>query len=204
MRDLNHVWPLLENGGRRIGYARVSTQDQKLRMQLEALNAVACDKIFSDHGISGANAKRPGLDQALAALAPGDVLVVFKLDRLGRSVLHLADLLARFKEKDIYFCSLSEGINTTCSYGRMAYQMLSVIAEFQRELIVENTLAGLQSARANGSKLGRPPKLDPRDVMHIHECVYKRGQNLANVARSYGVSTKTCLRAFERMGVQAV
>jgi DNA invertase Pin-like site-specific DNA recombinase len=173
-------------------------------MQLEALNAVACDEIFSDHGISGANAKRRGLDQALAALEPGDVLVVFKLDRLGRSVLHLADLLARFKEQDIYFCSLSEGINTTCSYGRMAYQMLSVIAEFQRELIVENTLAGLESARANGSKLGRPPKLDPRDVMRIHECVYKRGQNLANVARSYGVSTKTCLRAFERMGVQAV
>lgn len=204
MRDLSHVWPSLENGGRRIGYARVSTQDQKLRMQLEALNAVACDEIFSDHGISGANAKRRGLDQALAALEPGDVLVVFKLDRLGRSVLHLADLLARFKEQDIYFCSLSEGINTTCSYGRMAYQMLSVIAEFQRELIVENTLAGLESARANGSKLGRPPKLDPRDVMRIHECVYKRGQNLANVARSYGVSTKTCLRAFERMGVQAV
>lgn len=204
MRDLNHVWPSLENGGRRIGYARVSTQDQKLRMQLEALNAVACDEIFSDHGISGANAKRPGLDQALAALESGDVLVVFKLDRLGRSVLHLADLLARFKEREIYFCSLSEGINTTCSYGRMAYQMLSVIAEFQRELIVENTLAGLESARANGSQLGRPPKLDPRDVMHIHECVYKRGQNLANVARSYGVSTKTCLRAFERMGVQAM
>lgn len=201
MRDLNHVWPSLENGGRRIGYARVSTQDQKLRMQLEALNAVACDEIFSDHGISGANAKRPGLDQALEALEPGDVLVVFKLDRLGRSVLHLADLLARFKEQGIYFCSLSEGINTTCSYGRMAYQMLSVIAEFQRELIVENTLAGLESARANGSKLGRPPKLHPRDVINIHERVYKHGNDLSDVARSYGVSTKTCLRAFERLGI---
>lgn len=199
MRDLNHVWPSLENGGRRIGYARVSTQDQKLRMQLEALNAVACDEIFSDHGISGANAKRPGLDQALAALEPGDVLVVFKLDRLGRSVLHLADLLAQFKQREIYFCSLSEGINTTCSYGRMAYQMLSVIAEFQRELIVENTLAGLESARANGSKLGRPLKLEPRDVMHIHERVHKQGQSLSDIARRYGVSPKTCQRAFDRM-----
>ncbi len=195
------VWPALTETGRRIGYARVSTRDQKLRMQLDALNAVACDKVFSDPGVSGATRNRTGLNKALNILKPGDVLVVFKLDRLGRSVLHLADLLARFEREGIYFCSLSEGINTTSPHGRMVYQLFSVFAEFQRELIVENTMAGLDAARARGSQLGRPPKLAPRDVMHIHECVYRHGQNLDEVAKRYEVSTKTCMRAFKRVGI---
>ncbi|CDO60027.1 DNA-invertase [Candidatus Phaeomarinobacter ectocarpi] len=199
--NMDTIWPPMRHSGKRVGYARVSTQDQKLRMQLDGLNAVKCDLIFSDHGVSGKTDTRPGLDDALAALEPGDVLVVFKLDRLGRSVLHLADLLARFEREGIHFCSLAEGINTTSSGGRLVYHLFSAFAEFQREIIVENTMAGLQAAKARGSRLGRPPKLSPRDVMWAHECVYQRGGSLAEIARRRGISPITYRRAFERMGV---
>ena len=199
--DIDNIWPPLSHTGRRIGYARVSTQDQKLRMQLDGLKAVNCDEIFSDHGVSGAKDKRPGLDKALKALKRGDVLVVFKLDRLGRSVLHLADLLARFEREGIHFCSLAEGINTTTSGGRLVYHLFSAFAEFQREIIVENTMAGLEAAKARGSKLGRPPKLSPRDVVDAHDSVYRLGHSLDDVAHRAGVSPTTCLRAFERMGI---
>lgn len=198
---MNEVWPPLEHSGKRVGYARVSTQDQKLRMQLDGLNAVNCDLIFSDHGVSGKKDKRPGLDQALKALEPGDVLVVFKLDRLGRSVLHLADLLTRFEREGIHFCSLAEGINTTSSGGRLVYHLFSAFAEFQREIIVENTAAGLMAAKARGTRLGRPPKLSPRDVMSAHEHIHQRGRSLAEIARRRGVSPLTYKRAFERMGI---
>ena len=104
------VWPTIECKGRKIGYARVSTKDQKLRMQLDGLNAVGCDLVFKDHGISGAKAKRPGLDKMLQELKSGDTVVVFKLDRLGRSVLNLSDLLVRFEHNGIDFCSMSEEI----------------------------------------------------------------------------------------------
>jgi len=201
MMDANSIWPPLEHSGKRVGYARVSTQDQKLRMQLDGLNAVHCDLIFSDHGISGLKDKRPGLDRALKALEPGDALVVFKLDRLGRSVLHLADLLIRFEREGIHFCSLAEGISTTSPGGRLVYHLFSAFAEFQREIIVENTMAGLEAAKARGSRLGRPPKLSPRDVMWAHECVHQRGRKLEDVARRAGVSPLTYRRAFERMGI---
>ncbi len=101
------IWPQINTNGRRIGYARVSTADQKLRMQLDGLHSVNCDEVFSDHGVSGAKASRPGLDKMLSTLRKGDTVVVFKLDRLGPSVLHLADLLIRFEKQDIHFCSLS-------------------------------------------------------------------------------------------------
>ena len=99
-------WPDIDSQGRKVGYARVSTKDQKLRMQLDALNAVGCDPIFEDHGVSGAKGSRPGLDAMLTNLRTGDSVVVFKLDRLGRSVLHLADLLVRFQNEGIHFVSL--------------------------------------------------------------------------------------------------
>ena len=112
------VWPLIECPGRKIGYARVSTKDQKLRMQRDALEAVGCDAVFEDHGVSGAKESRAGLDAMLSKLEPGDSVVVFKLDRLGRSVLHLADLLVKFEQESVHFVSLSEGINTTTPGGK--------------------------------------------------------------------------------------
>ena len=122
------IWPMIAAPGRKIGYARVSTKDQRLRMQRDGLNAAGCDLIFEDHGVSGKESSRSGLDTMLAELRAGDTVVVFKLDRLGRSVLHLADLLVRFQKDGIHFCSLSEGINTTTPGGKLVYHLFSALA----------------------------------------------------------------------------
>jgi len=203
MRVLADLEGVSFEGARRIGYARVSTKSQKLDMQMDALEAVKCDHIFSDHGISGAKSKRPGLDAALAEVKAGDVFVVFKLCRLGRSVLHLADLLTRFERENIHFCSISEGINTTTSGGKLVYHIFSAIAEFHRDLIRENTLAGLEAARARGVKLGPKFKLDEYDVLEAHRAIMQDGFTTAEMAHRYGVSGLTVTRAFERLGVAA-
>jgi len=191
-----------EHSVRKIGYARVSTAEQKLDMQLDALNAAGCDEIYTDHGISGAKAKRPGLDKALAALAPGNALVVFKLCRLGRSVLHLTDLLTRFKNENIHFVSLSEGINTTTPGGKLIYHIFASMAEFQRDLIRENTIHGLQAARDRGQKLGRPYALDEYAILGAHRRIEQEGASTADMARVLNVSHSTMKRAFERFGLK--
>ncbi|MBL4700130.1 MAG: recombinase family protein [Phycisphaeraceae bacterium] len=188
-------------GARRIGYARVSTKSQKLDMQMDALNMVNCDHIFSDHGVSGAKAKRPGLDKALREVRSGDVFVVFKLCRLGRSVLHLADLLTRFQKEGIHFCSVSEGINTTTPDGKLVYHLFSALAEFHRDLIRENTLAGLDAAKARGQKLGPKYKLVEVQILNAHQAMMQDGFTLDEMAYRYGVSRLTIKRGFERLGV---
>ncbi len=193
------VWPQINSDGRRIGYARVSTADQKLRMQLDALKAVNCDKIYKDQGVSGAKASRPGLDDMLNDIRPGDTVVVLKLDRLGRSVLHLADLLVRFRNEEIHFCSLAEGINTTTPGGKLVYHLFSAFAEFQREIIVENTVAGLEAARRRGKPIGRPRSLDPQAVVLAHEAVVQKGVSRKEVAKRIGVSRMTLDRAIKRL-----
>lgn len=145
--------------GRRIGYARVSTPEQKLDMQLDALRRAECDLIFSDHGVSGGTTERDGLQDALKILEPGDSLIVYKLCRLGRSVRHLTEIVAEFRQRDIEFQSLSEGIDTATMGGRLVFHIFAAVAEFQRDLISENTIIGLQAARARGKVLGRPRKL---------------------------------------------
>jgi len=193
------VWPEISSTGRRIGYARVSTADQKLRMQLDALKAAKCDRVFRDHGVSGAKSSRPGLDKMLDYLKPGDTVIVFKLDRLGRSVLHLADLLVRFRNEGIEFCSMSEGINTTTPGGKLVYHLFSAFAEFQREVIVENTIAGMEAARKRGKPIGRPRSLDPQTVAIAHEAIMQKGQNRTDIADTLGVSRITLDRSFKRM-----
>lgn len=195
------VWPQLQAGGRRIGYARVSTPDQRLDMQLDALAAVECAPVFSDHGVSGAKASRPGLDAALNAVRPGDVFVVFKLDRLGRSVLHLADLLTRFHAEDVHFCSLSEGINTTTPGGKLVYHVFSAVAEFQRDMIHESTVLGLQAARERGKRIGRPPSLEARSVLAAHRAVMQDGVTMTEAALRFGTSRATLSRSFVRLGL---
>lgn len=194
-------WPDIHCKGRKIGYARVSTKDQKLRMQLDGLNAVGCSPIFKDHGISGADANRPGLDEMLKALRPGDTVVVFKLDRLGRSVLNLADLLVRFQREEIEFCSLSEGINTTTPGGKLVFHIFSAVAEFHRDLIVENTIAGMEAARRRGQQIGRPYKLSPDAVVGAHELVCQRNVPVIEAARRFDVAPITVARAFKRLGL---
>jgi DNA invertase Pin-like site-specific DNA recombinase len=168
--------------GRRIGYARVSTQDQKLRMQLDALEAAQCERIFKDHGVSGGKASRPGLDRALKSLKRGDALVVLKLDRLGRSVQHLSDLLVRFGAEGIHFCSLAEGINTTTPGGKLVYHLFAAMAEFQRDVIRENTVLGLAAAKQRGARLGRPPLLDIDAILEGHRHVTQFGIPITKVA----------------------
>ena len=197
------VWPPILSSGRKVGYARVSTKDQKLRMQLDGLNQVGCDPIFEDHGFSGAKASRPGLDDMLAALEPGDTVVVFKLDRLGRSVLHLADLLVRFRNEGIHFCSLCEGVNTTTPGGKLVYHLFSAFAELQRDVIVENTIAGMEAARKRGQHLGRPYALCPDAVAIAHASHHQKGTPKAELARRFKVSRMTLERAFRRFEVNS-
>ncbi|HHI2970445.1 TPA: recombinase family protein [Escherichia coli] len=142
------------------GYARVSTFDQNLELQLEALRSSGCDRIFEDI-ISGAKSKRPGLDKLIKVLRPGDTVVVWKLDRMGRSLIHLVELLNFFLSNNIEFISVTEGIKISTSIGRFAYTMLSAAAELERENIIERTRAGLAVARANGRIGGRRSKLTP-------------------------------------------
>lgn len=188
------VWPVINAPGRRLGYARVSTKDQKLRMQLDALQAVGCDPIFEDHGVFGKKASRAGLDAMVEEAKSGDTVVVFKLDRLGRSVLHLADLLVMFQKRDIHFCSISEGINTTTPGGKLVYQLFSAFAEFQRDIIVENTLAGLDAAKRRGSKLGRPLSLDIETVIAAQRIIVQEQLSVSEAARRIGAPRSTLAR----------
>jgi len=197
------VWPHIACSGRRMGYARVSTFDQKLRMQLDALKAVECDKVFTDHGVSGAKASRPGLDRMLKELRAGDTVIVWKLDRLGRSVLHLSDLLVRFQREGIHFCSLAEGINTTTPGGKLVYHLFSAFAEFQRDVIIENTIAGMHAARQRGRHIGRPHRLKPACIVRAHRAVSQSGISAKDEAARLGVSPITLARAFKRMGLEA-
>jgi DNA invertase Pin-like site-specific DNA recombinase len=157
------------DGGRLVGYARVSTGQQDLNLQLDALRKQGVPKelIFTDK-ISGAKHERPGLDACLKELRPGDVLLVWRLDRLGRSVRHLVTLIDELKEKGVGFRSVCDGaIDTTTPSGELIFHVFSALAQFERRLIQERTNAGLAAARARGRVGGRPPvrRTDPRVVL---------------------------------------
>ena len=186
--------------GRFIGYARVSTEDQKLDLQLDALARAGCERVYKDHGVSGGKADRPGLDAALQALCKGDVLIVYRLDRLGRSVLHLADLLARMDRDGIHFCSLTEGINTTTPGGRLVFHVFAAVAEFTRDLIRENTVCGLNAARARGVRIGRPFLMDDNMLIEAHRYMRRKKRTLEQTARRFKVSKSTLTRGFGRIG----
>lgn len=144
-----------------IGYARISTTDQNLDLQLDALKAAGCERVYQDEGISGAKAKRPGLESALKRLRRDDVLVVWKLDRLGRSMRHLIELTTMFDAEGIGFRSLSDAIDTSTPGGKLYFHLMGAFAEFERNLISERTKAGMAAAKARGVKMGRPRKLTP-------------------------------------------
>lgn len=143
----------------KIGYAQVSTEDQNLDLQLQALEAAGCEIVFQDHGVSAVAHKRPGLDEALAHLKPGDTLVIWKLDRACRSLRHALDLLEDLQSRNIDFLSLTDSIDTTTAMGKTMYQLRGVFSELERSLISERTKAGMAAARKRGKHLGRPPTL---------------------------------------------
>ena len=142
-----------------IGYARVSTEDQNLCLQKDALHDAGCEQIFDDH-MSGVKAERPGLTEALKYARTGDTLVVWRLDRLGRSLKDLIETVARLESLSIGLKSLHESIDTSSSTGKLIFHLFGALAEFERNLIRERTQAGLQAARARGRKGGRPKALD--------------------------------------------
>ena len=148
-----------------IGYARVSTQDQTLDLQSDALTRAGCEKIFTDT-TSGAKSERPGLQDAMNHLRAGDTLVVWRLDRLGRTLKHLIATIADLSDKGIGFKSLQESMDTTTSGGRLIFHIFGSLAEFEREVIKERTNAGLQAARARG-RLGGRPTIQSRDPKKI-------------------------------------
>ncbi|KQZ26516.1 hypothetical protein ASD50_03665 [Mesorhizobium sp. Root552] len=178
----------------KIGYARVSTDEQNLDMQLQALKAAGCDRIYEDRGVSGAATTRPGLRRAMKALRAGDVLIVWRLDRLGRSLPHLIDIIAGLNGKEVGLQSLREQIDTTSPAGRFYLHMLAALAEFERELIRDRTIAGMAAARIRGVRLGRPRKLSPQQVKSARKQI-ANGEKLAVAAESLGVSGLTLRRA---------
>jgi DNA invertase Pin-like site-specific DNA recombinase len=139
-----------------IGYARVSTAEQNLALQLDALRAVGCSRIFQDRS-SGSIRERPQLTRALNHLRPGDTLVTWRLDRLGRSLHHLITLMKELNDVGVAFRSLSESIDTATASGRLLFHVMGALAEFERSLISERTKAGMASAKLRGKRLGRPP-----------------------------------------------
>ncbi|WP_077875519.1 recombinase family protein [Escherichia coli] len=143
-----------------IGYVRVSTNDQNTDLQRNALNCAGCELIFEDK-ISGTKSERPGLKKLLRTLSAGDTLVVWKLDRLGRSMRHLVILVEELRERGVNFRSLTDAIDTSTPMGRFFFHVMGALAEMERELIVERTKAGLEAARAQGRIGGRRPKLTP-------------------------------------------
>jgi DNA invertase Pin-like site-specific DNA recombinase len=146
-----------------VGYARVSTPEQSLDLQRDALVKAGCERVFEDVA-SGAQAERPGLAAALAFLRPGDTLAVWKLDRLGRSLPHLIEAVTALRERQIGFRSLQESLDTTTSGGKLVFHVFAALAEFERDLIRERTRAGLAAARARGRRGGRPRVMDARKV----------------------------------------
>ena len=176
-----------------LGYARVSTDDQHLELQLDALRQAGCEKIFEDK-ISGSKFDRPGLNDALAYARKGDVLVVWRLDRLGRSLPDLLTLVAQLEEKGIGLHSLNEQIRTDSSTGKLVFHIFAALAEFERNLIRERTVAGLKSARARGRKGGRREKLTRQQSHEIRVLMKDPAVQVANVARQYKVSRSTIYR----------
>lgn len=177
-----------------IGYARVSTNDQDLRLQLDALQAAGCEKIFTDKA-SGAKGDRPGLAEALGYTRTGDTLVVWKLDRLGRSMKGLIDLAETLKSREVDLQSLTDGIDTKTPAGRFFFHMMAALAVMERELMLERTNAGLAAARRAGRVGGRPRALDADKASAI-QTLLASGKTRGEVAKALGISTATIYRYF--------
>lgn len=181
--------------GKKIGYVRVSDKDQSEALQIDALKAAGCDVIFGDHGVSEKIKHRRGLDDMLAGLQSGDTLVVWKLDRLGRSTIHLLQLLSDLRDRNVDFQAITQGIDTTTAVGRMLYGQLAVFAEFEREQISDRTKAGMEAARKRGVKIGRPSALTDDQIVHARELVRVQGMSYGEIATLFKVSKQTIARA---------
>ena len=176
-----------------IGYARVSTQEQDPALQLDALGKARCDKVFTEKA-SGAQRDRPQLSAALEYMREGDTLVVWKLDRLARSLRQLIETVEMLQERNVGFRSLTEAIDTTTPGGKLVFHIFASLAEFERDIILERTRAGLAAARARGKVGGRPPALDRADLVAAKALLRDPEITIAEAARRVGVSPSTLYR----------
>jgi DNA invertase Pin-like site-specific DNA recombinase len=179
-----------------IGYARVSTQDQTLNLQKDALEKIGCTKIFTDTA-SGAKAERKGLEEALEFLREGDILVVWRLDRLGRSLKHLIETITKLNNRKIGFKSIQENIDTTTSGGKLVFHIFGALAEFERDIIRERTNAGLTAARARGRLGGRPRAKTlntPKKVAMAQALYNDKNNTIDEICRTLNISRATLYR----------
>jgi DNA invertase Pin-like site-specific DNA recombinase len=187
---------LCDNRGMLIGYARVSTHEQPLALQQDALTQAGCERLFTDTA-SGAKADRPGLEEALSHIRSGDTLVVWKLDRLGRSLPPLIETITRLQERGIGFKSLTEQIDTTTSGGKLIFHVFGALAEFEREVIRERTQAGLIAARARGRHGGHPRAAALNDAKKVAmaQALYNDKKNsIADICKTLRISRSTLYR----------
>ncbi len=186
-----------------IGYARVSTQDQNPDLQVDALQEAGCEKVFHEKAL-GAAKERPELTKLLAHLRKGDVVVVWKLDRLGRSLKHLVELVSQLEAQGVGLRSLNDHIDTTTPTGKLTFHLFAALAEFERDIIRERTHAGLKAARARGRVGGRPKGLskEAQDKAIIAEQLYKEGKLSVNaISQHLSISKRTLYRYLRFRGV---
>jgi DNA invertase Pin-like site-specific DNA recombinase len=176
-----------------VGYARVSTQEQTLALQQDALHKIGCERLFTDTA-SGVKTDRLGLDEALGFVRAGDTLVVWRLDRLGRSLKHLIETISQLQERGIGFKSIQENIDTTTSGGKLIFHVFGALAEFERDLIRERTNAGLAAARARGRPGGQPKRLSSKQVAQLQSLYNARTTPIPDLMDTFRISRSTLYR----------
>jgi DNA invertase Pin-like site-specific DNA recombinase len=181
----------------RIGYARVSTEDQTIDLQRDALKRARCKEIYEEQA-TGKNTARPQLEACLKALREGDVFIVWRLDRLGRSLTDLVRIINDFEQRQIGFESLTERIETRSPAGKLVFHIFAALAEFERNLIRERTMAGLEAARTRGRKGGRPAKLSQKEIKTIHVLLRTPELSITEIAARFGVARSTLYRVVSR------
>lgn len=191
--------PVEESENRLIGYARVSTQDQSLEAQLHALKAVGVqdDDLYTDQ-ISGAKTSRRGLNLAMKALRPGDTLVIYSLSRIGRSVKHLIAINENLIQEGVALKSLTEEIDTRTAAGKLLFHLLAMVAQFERDVTIERTKAGIKAHQAAGLPHGRPPKLNPAQRAKVEKLLGNPKWTIAQIAEKFGVSPATIKANFPK------
>lgn len=204
MRGVKGTAKEKEREGGLIGYARVSTSEQNLDMQTSALRKAGCVNVYEEK-VSAAGSKRYQLALALKELRPGDTFVVWRLDRLARSIKDLSKKLEYLGEIEVKFRSLTEGFDTSTAAGRLQMHIIAAMAEFERDLTIERTQAGLRRARERGQVLGAKPKITPKQVEAIRADLVKRELSVKDVAAKHGIGTSTIYYLFKggRHKVQA-
>lgn len=187
----------------KIGYARVSTKDQNLNLQQDALQREGCEKVFEEKG-SGTKSDRPQLNRMLEQLRQNDVVIVWKLDRLGRSLRDLVRRVTEIQDKGAEFKSLHDHIDTTTPQGKLTFHLFAALAEFERDIIAERTRAGLEAARARGRKGGRPKGLSKKaqDKAMIAETLYRQQKPVSEICDHLHISKSTLYRYLEYRGVE--